>query len=50
MELVSDIPDLSKEADGWDPRSVTAGSGIERRWRCSLGNSYVASPNQRKKG
>ena len=50
MELVSDIPDLSKEADGWDPRSVTAGSGIERRWRCSLGHSYVASPNQRKKG
>ena len=35
-------PDLAKEADGWDPALVTAGSGLKLKWKCKLGHSYEA--------
>ena len=33
-------PELAKEADGWDPTTVTAGSGKKLSWKCPLGHSY----------
>ena len=38
--LAETHPDLAKEADGWDPSTVTAGSGKKLPWKCSLGHSY----------
>ena len=31
---------MAKEADGWDPSSVTAGSGRKVKWKCSKGHTY----------
>ena len=35
-------PDLAKEADGWDPSTVTFGSGKKFAWRCELGHRWSA--------
>lgn len=35
-------PDLAKEADGWNPNEVIAGSGKRLPWKCSKGHSYTA--------
>ena len=35
-------PDLAKEADGWNPSEVVAGSGKRMPWKCSKGHSYTA--------
>lgn len=35
-------PDLAKEADGWDPTTVTFGSGKKLRWKCSRGHQWEA--------
>ena len=40
-------PELAKEADGWDPASITAGSGKKVEWRCRIGHSYSASVSHR---
>jgi len=33
-------PKLAKEADGWDPRTTTAGSGVQRNWKCKKGHLW----------
>ena len=33
---------MAKEADGWDPSIITAGSGKKLKWKCKLGHSYEA--------
>jgi DNA-directed RNA polymerase subunit RPC12/RpoP/predicted GIY-YIG superfamily endonuclease len=38
------------EADGWDPRLVSAKSNKKMRWRCSRGHSWTVSVNNRSKG
>ena len=40
-------PELAKEADGWDPSTVTFGSGIKRKWKCEFGHIWINSPNSR---
>ena len=40
-------PELAKEADGWDPSTVLAGSDKKRLWKCSLGHRWEAHPNNR---
>jgi hypothetical protein len=40
-------PELAKEADGWDPQTVTHGSGKVKSWKCIRGHSYRAAPNSR---
>lgn len=40
-------PELAKEADGWDPSSVTYGSDLKRSWKCALGHKWIISPNGR---
>jgi hypothetical protein len=33
-------PDLAKFADGWDPKTITFGSGLKRNWRCPKGHKF----------
>ncbi len=41
-DLATLYPELAKEADGWDPSSVTSGSGEKVQWRCEKGHSWAA--------
>jgi hypothetical protein len=40
---------IAKEAKGWDPTKVGAGSEKKKNWICNLGHSYQASPKSRTK-
>ena len=40
-------PELAKEADGWDPSSITSGSNKKVSWRCTRNHSWVTNPNSR---
>ena len=47
-DLGTTFPDVAKEADGWDPRTLVAGSDQKKKWRCSeFGHSYEAKPCSR---
>lgn len=41
-DLNSTFPSIAQEADGWDPRTVTAGSGKKLAWKCLQGHQYLA--------
>ncbi len=43
-------PELAQEAFGWDPTSVTISSGIRRKWQCSYGHQWTATPANRNSG
>ncbi len=47
MPLSVTHPALAKEADGWDPNLVTAGSQKSLLWRCQIGHSWLAIVNNR---
>jgi hypothetical protein len=34
-DLLTTHPQIAVEADGWDPTTVTAGSGAKKKWKCS---------------
>ena len=40
-DLKTTHPKIAKEADGWDPRTTTAGSGVHRKWKCKKGHLWV---------
>jgi hypothetical protein len=40
-------PELAKEADGWDPAEITAGSNRVLNWKCPKGHNFDVSPNTR---
>jgi hypothetical protein len=40
-------PQIADEADGWDPSTVTFGSGLRRKWKCNLGHSWEATVSGR---
>jgi hypothetical protein len=42
-DLATLFPDLAKEADGWDPQTVTIKSVKKVCWRCSLGHTWLAT-------
>jgi hypothetical protein len=46
-DLATTHPELAAEADGWDPTTVSFGSGKKRDWKCSEGHQWTTSPNQR---
>jgi hypothetical protein len=48
--LTETNPELAKEAFGWDPTSVTAGSGKKLQWRCPYGHQYLSTPFKRSSG
>lgn len=39
-DLASTHPELSKQANGWDPTSVGSGSGQVLSWKCELGHVW----------
>ena len=43
-------PELAKEADGWDPSQVTAGTGKKFKWKCFLGHIWETTPAHRLRG
>ena len=49
-DLATTDPELAAQADGWDPRTLTAHSGLSRGWRCTLGHTWKAPPNTRSRG
>ena len=46
-DLKTKFPIIAKEADGWDPRTVVAGSNKNFPWKCSNEHKYSTSPNLR---
>lgn len=40
-------PELAKEADGWDPSSVTLGSNVRRSWFCHFDHRWLTSISNR---
>ena len=49
-DLAFTNPELAKEAYGWDPKTVTAGSNKKVKWRCNRDHVYVTEPHRRTKG
>jgi hypothetical protein len=41
-------PELAKQAFGWDPRTVTVGSSLRRKWKCLEGHVWSAAVSDRK--
>lgn len=46
-DLATTHPSIAKEADGWDPTTISAGSHEVKDWKCSNGHSFRVNPNQR---
>jgi hypothetical protein len=40
-DLASVFPDIAKEACGWDPSTVTPGSGKKLKWKCEQGHEWM---------
>jgi hypothetical protein len=40
-DLVTTHPEIAVQADGWDPATVTAGSGRRHQWRCDKGHKWI---------
>jgi hypothetical protein len=49
-DLATTNPDLAKEADGWDPTIVIAGSNKKLQWKCSKNHSWKSTSNNRSQG
>jgi len=49
-DLATSNPTLASEASGWDPKTVTRGSGEKKEWVCSLGHKWVAPVTSRDRG
>jgi Zn finger protein HypA/HybF involved in hydrogenase expression/predicted GIY-YIG superfamily endonuclease len=46
-DLATTHPELGKEADGWDPKTVTAGTNKKLQWKCKKGHSWIAPGSRR---
>ena len=40
-------PELAKEADGWDPATITSGSGKKLSWKCTKKHTWDAQVSNR---
>jgi hypothetical protein len=49
-DLATTFPEMASEADGWDPREISAGSHTKLKWKCKEGHSWEVSPHGRKRG
>ncbi len=49
-DLATTHPDLAKQANGWDPTTVVAGSGKGFGWKCEFGHEWIASVSKRSGG
>lgn len=48
--LAQTHPALAKEADGWDPKLFTAGSGKQLTWKCIEQHTWDTTPGHRVRG
>jgi hypothetical protein len=46
-DLSTVYPELAKQAHGWDPRTVVAGSGKRLEWKCEKGHIWKTTLNHR---
>jgi hypothetical protein len=46
-DLATTHPELAAQAFGWDPTTVTAGSGKRHEWRCSKSHTWITPINYR---
>ena len=46
-DLKTRYPEIAKEADGWDPSLVLAGTGKKLNWKCALGHKWTCNGDQR---
>lgn len=46
-DLATTHPSIALEADGWNPRTVVAGSNRKLNWKCSRDHQWSTSPNHR---
>ena len=46
-DLATLFPEIAKEADGWDPTTITKGSTKKLPWTCNKGHKWEATPNTR---
>lgn len=49
-DLATTNPELVKQVDGWDPKTVVSGSSKVLAWKCEQGHSWNARVNHRVKG
>lgn len=49
-DLTTTNPNLASEAHGWDPSTVTEGSGKIREWWCVAGHAYLEVVGKRSSG
>ena len=49
-DLATTHPELALEADGWDPKTVIAGSKKKANWKCEKGHRWSAVLHNRNKG
>ena len=49
-DLATTHPEIAKEADGWDPTTISKGSTKKVSWKCELGHSYLMNVNSKTNG
>ena len=49
-DLATLYPELAAQADGWDPKTVGAGSHKRLRWKCKSGHTWETNPKHRVNG
>jgi hypothetical protein len=49
-DLATTHPDIASQAAGWDPKTVSRGSGKKLLWRCELGHEWNATVGNRARG
>ena len=49
-DLVTTHPEIAAQAVGWDPTTVSRGSGSRKKWQCDLEHQWVATVTDRVHG
>ena len=49
-DLVTTHPEIAAQADGWDPTTLTFGSGKKVGWKCEFGHKWETIVRNRSKG
>ncbi len=49
-DLSTTHPEIAKEANGWDPSTVSGGSGDYKNWICKKGHTWFAKVSSRSMG
>ena len=49
-DLASKYPEIAKQANGWDPSTVTPGTHSRKSWKCPEGHTWVTSVVNRVNG